>query len=111
MANSRDSDDLTRISCSSHLGRYGRNRNIDTIASTADSQILMFDIFTSLHRLTTAAVVAIAKLFSVEIDGVDYALEYNCEVDEDDGKEYENVMLWPQDLMFHEHWDSGSYSS
>ena len=51
------------------------------------------------------------KLFSVEIDGVDYSLEYNCEVDEYDGKEYEDVMLWPQDLMFHQPWDSGSYSS
>jgi hypothetical protein len=51
------------------------------------------------------------KLFSVEIDDVDYALEYTCEVDEYDGKEYEDVMLWPQDLMFHEPWDSGSYSS
>ncbi|PSB57345.1 hypothetical protein [Chamaesiphon polymorphus] len=42
---------------------------------------------------------------------IEYALEYNCEIDEDDGKEYEDVMLWPQDVMFHEPWDSGSYST
>lgn len=62
MANSRNSDDRDRIGCSRHLGRHGHHRRHHAIAGTADSQIFMSDIFTSLHRLTTAAVVAIAPV-------------------------------------------------
>jgi len=51
------------------------------------------------------------KPFSVEIDDVVYALEYEHEIDEDDGYEHECVMLWPNDIMFHPPWDSGEYST
>ena len=56
------------------------------------------------------------KLFNAEIEGIFYSLEYDNEVDEDeadedDDCEYEAVMLWPNDIMFHPPWDSGSYST
>ncbi len=51
------------------------------------------------------------KPFSVEIENVLYALEYEHGIDEDDGEEYECVMLWPNDIMFHPPWDSGEYST
>ncbi|MBW3596120.1 MAG: hypothetical protein KY475_02465 [Planctomycetes bacterium] len=49
------------------------------------------------------------KPFSIEIDDVVYALEYSHERDGD--YEYECVMLWPNDIMFHPPWDSGDYST
>lgn len=51
------------------------------------------------------------KPFSVEIDDVIYALEYESYVDEEDGRVHEYIMLWPNDIMFHPPWDSGSYST
>lgn len=45
-------------------------------------------------------------LFSVKDDGVTYGLIY----EEDDGEEdCEYVMLEPNDIMFHQPWDSGEY--
>jgi hypothetical protein len=49
--------------------------------------------------------------FTVEIDDVIYALAYEHKIDEEDGYEYECVMLWPNDIMFHPPWDSGEYST
>jgi hypothetical protein len=89
MANSYRSDDLDRIGCRRHLGWYGHNRNIDTIASTADSQILMSDIFTSLYRLTTAAVVAIALVAVVSAKSPLFGLV--------DG----SIAYLPRDRFFH----------
>jgi len=51
------------------------------------------------------------KLFAAEIDDVTYELEYVHGADEDNGEEYEYVMLWPNDIMFHPPWDSGEYST
>ena len=51
------------------------------------------------------------KPFSVEIDDVIYALEYEHYIDEEDCYEHEYVMLWPNDIMFHPPWDSGEYST
>lgn len=51
------------------------------------------------------------KLFSAEIGGVIYSLEYEYEIDEEDDYEHECVMLWPNDIMFHPPWDSGEYST
>ncbi|MBL7041059.1 MAG: hypothetical protein ISR77_20660 [Pirellulaceae bacterium] len=49
--------------------------------------------------------------FSIEIDDVVYALEYEHEINKEDDFEYECVMLWPNDIMFHPPWDSGAYST
>lgn len=51
------------------------------------------------------------KPFSVEVQGVYYELEYVHEVDEENGDEFEHMMLWPNDVMFHPPWDSGNYST
>ena len=48
------------------------------------------------------------KPFSVKVDGVTYGLIY--EQDEED-EESEYGMLEPNDIMFHQPWDSGEYST
>jgi formate hydrogenlyase regulatory protein HycA len=48
--------------------------------------------------------------FRVEIDGILYELVYERHVSED-GREWEEMMLWPNDIMFHPPWDSGEYST
>jgi hypothetical protein len=50
------------------------------------------------------------KPFSVEIKGIYYELVYEKETNEE-GEEWECVMLWPNDIMFHPPWDSGEYST
>jgi formate hydrogenlyase regulatory protein HycA len=51
------------------------------------------------------------KPFSVEVDGVLFGLIYESKRDEEDGSLHEQVMLQPNDVMFHPPWDSGEYST
>jgi len=54
------------------------------------------------------------KPFGVEIDGYFFGLVYvNEDADDPDdpGRTDEDVMLHPNDIMFHPPWDSGDYSS
>ncbi|QOV87447.1 hypothetical protein [Humisphaera borealis] len=53
------------------------------------------------------------KPFAVELDGVTYGLIYEHHLEEYDGirEASECVMLQPQDIVFHQPWDSGEYST
>jgi hypothetical protein len=51
------------------------------------------------------------KPFRVEVGKVVHGLIYECQQDEEDGRELEWVMLEPNDIMFHPPWDSGEYST
>jgi hypothetical protein len=48
------------------------------------------------------------KLFSVTVNGVTHGLIYESDEDEE---ESEYVLLEPNDIMFHQPWDSGEYST
>ncbi len=49
------------------------------------------------------------KPFSVEIGGIFFELKYSQS--EHEGRRFESVTLWPNDIMFHPPWHSGEYST
>lgn len=58
------------------------------------------------------------QLFSIDIDGIRYALRYErheyedpAEAEEMGGPGYESVVLEPQDVVFHPPWNNGGYDT
>jgi predicted nucleic acid-binding protein len=53
----------------------------------------------------------LVKLFSIVLDGITHGLIYEKVRPEENGPEFEWVMLRPRDVMFHPPWDSGQWST